>query len=310
MYQYNHFGPLCANCQGNNLKDRSAGTVVRYNWIEGGNRQLDLVESDSDTFRADPAYLTTFVYGNVLVEPDGAGNSQIAHFGGDNGTTANYRGTLYFWNNTVVSTRTDHTTLLRLSTNAQTAYVTGNLVLVTASGNNLALSDGAGTLRHGGNWYKPGYVSSFSTVSGSVVDTGGNVTGTDPGFVDQAGQDFHLLASSPVRGKAVAPPAETSAYPLSRQYVKHQSSESRPQGSTLDIGAFGFGISDGGTGSPDGGVEAPDSGTGPGDSDGGLGPPKDTVGSGGCGCGSTVSAPFALLLLGILGILSRQAARS
>ena len=44
VYQYNHFGPLCANCLGNNLKDRSAGTVVRYNWIEAGNRQLDLVD--------------------------------------------------------------------------------------------------------------------------------------------------------------------------------------------------------------------------------------------------------------------------
>jgi hypothetical protein len=38
VYQYNYFGPLRANCLGNNLKDRSAGLVVRYNWIESGNR--------------------------------------------------------------------------------------------------------------------------------------------------------------------------------------------------------------------------------------------------------------------------------
>ncbi len=37
----------CApDCGGNNLKDRSAGLVVRYNWIEGGNRQLDLVDAE------------------------------------------------------------------------------------------------------------------------------------------------------------------------------------------------------------------------------------------------------------------------
>ena len=33
----------------------------------------------------DPRYRDTFVYGNVLIEPDGAGNSQIVHYGGDSG---------------------------------------------------------------------------------------------------------------------------------------------------------------------------------------------------------------------------------
>jgi parallel beta-helix repeat protein len=136
MYQFNRFGPLCDGCLGNNLKDRSSGTVIRYNWIESGNRQLDLVDAeDSAAIVADPAYLETFVYGNVLVEPDGAGNSQIVHFGGDSGATEIYRGTLYFWNNTVVSTRSGNTTLLRLSTNAQTAEVRNNIVYVTATGN-------------------------------------------------------------------------------------------------------------------------------------------------------------------------------
>ena len=40
----------------------------------------------------------------MLIETGGAGNRQIVHYGGDSGTTANYRkGTLYFYNNTVVS---------------------------------------------------------------------------------------------------------------------------------------------------------------------------------------------------------------
>ena len=115
-FQYNRFGPLRSGALGNNLKDRSAGLVVRYNWIEGGNRQLDLVDGeDSGLIRSDPRYRETHVYGNVLIEPAGAGNRQIAHYGGDSGATANYRkGTLHFYNNTVVSTRTDRTTLLRL----------------------------------------------------------------------------------------------------------------------------------------------------------------------------------------------------
>ena len=67
------------------------------------------------------ATATTYVYGNVLIEPDGAGNSQIVHYGGDSGRRPNYRkGTLYFYHNTVVSTRAGNTTLFRLSTNDET----------------------------------------------------------------------------------------------------------------------------------------------------------------------------------------------
>src|SRR4029079_4241587 len=95
-FQYNRFGPLRTGCLGNNLKDRSAGLVVRYNWIESGNRQLDLVDGeDSSLIRSDPSYRQTYVYGNILIEPDAAGNRQLLHYGGDSGTTAAYRqGTL------------------------------------------------------------------------------------------------------------------------------------------------------------------------------------------------------------------------
>ncbi|MBS3920008.1 MAG: polysaccharide-degrading enzyme [Deltaproteobacteria bacterium] len=122
VYQFNYLGPLRANCLGNNLKDRSAGTVVRYNWIESGNRQLDLVDAeDSPDLVNHPSYRKTLVYGNILIEPNGAGNSQVLHYGGDSGNTTIYRkGILYFYNNTVVSTRTGNTTLMRLSTNEKT----------------------------------------------------------------------------------------------------------------------------------------------------------------------------------------------
>ncbi|NMO17181.1 polysaccharide-degrading enzyme [Pyxidicoccus fallax] len=285
-YQYNRFGPLCAGCLGNNLKDRSAGTVIRYNWIEGGNRQLDLVETSSDTLRGDASYARTFVHGNVLLEPAGAGNRQVVHFGGDNGTTATYRGTLYFFHNTVVSTRTDRTTLLRLSTNAQTAHVQGNVVLVTAAGNTLSLTDEAGTLRHGLNWYKPGYVSSFGTVTGSVVDTGGNVTGGDPGFVNLAGQDFRLTAGSALRGKVTAPLSGTEAHPVTWQYVKHTTSERRAQAAPAHIGAYGDPLAPGAE-VPD--AETPDAA------------PSGSGEEGGCDAtGGGFAGPLALLLLAAL----------
>jgi len=241
LYQFNRFGPLCGGCLGNNLKDRSSGTVIRFNWIESGNRQLDLVDAEgSPDIVADPAYLQTFVYGNILIEPDGAGNSQIAHFGGDSDVTENYRGTLYFWNNTVVSTRTGNTTLLRLSTNGQAAEVRNNVVYVTAAGNRLALSDSAGTLRYGWNLFKPGFVDSHSGELVVVTDLGGNLVATSPGFADEAMQDFHLRDTSPARDSAGALPTALAAYSLDSEYVKHQTRAVRPADAMLDIGAYEY----------------------------------------------------------------------
>jgi hypothetical protein len=170
-FQYNRFGPLRAGCSGNNLKDRSAGLVVRYNWIEGGNRQLDLVDGeDSTLILTDPGYRSTHVYGNVLVEPDAAGNRQIAHYGGDSGATADYRkGTLYFYNNSIISKRTDRTTIVRLSTNQERCDFRNNIAYVTAAGSTLSLLDDAGIIDLSHNWLKPGWVNSFA---------GGSFTGT------------------------------------------------------------------------------------------------------------------------------------
>ena len=199
VFQYNRFGPTRAGASGNNLKDRSAGLVVRYNWIEGGNRQLDLVDGeDSGLIVADPSYRSAFVYGNVLIEPDGAGNRQIVHYGGDSGNTGQYRkGTLYMYNNTIVSTRTDRTTLFRLSTNDETSDFRNNVVYVTAGGDTLSLIDQSGILNLSHNWFKPGWRSTFGTLTGVISDDGTSVVGPSPGFVDEAGQDFRLLATAP-----------------------------------------------------------------------------------------------------------------
>lgn len=71
-YQYNHMGRLREGAGGNNLKNRSAGLTVRYNWIEDGNRQLGLVDAEDSTHLVNhPSYDTAHVYGNVLLEGDG-----------------------------------------------------------------------------------------------------------------------------------------------------------------------------------------------------------------------------------------------
>jgi hypothetical protein len=240
VYEGNRFGPLRAGAGGNNLKDRSAGLVVRYNWIEGGNRQLDLVEGDdTEAITGHPSYARTFVYGNVLIEPDGAGNSQIVHYGGDNGDESLYRkGVLHFFHNTVVSQRSGNTTLLRLSSDDETADVRDNLLYVTAQGSRLAMLDESGTLLLAYNWLKPGWVESHSGAA-DVVDAGGNVEAADPGFADFAAQDFRPTAGAgPVDAGTALHAEALPAHAVVRAYAKHQATAARVDAGAPDLGAF------------------------------------------------------------------------
>jgi len=238
-FQFNRFGPLLAGAGGNNLKDRSAGCVIRYNWIEGGNRQLDLVESDYTELTGDPRYHETFVYGNVLLETGDDGNSQVVHYGGDGGASAGYRkGTLHFYANTVVSRRTGNTTLLRLSTDDESAEVRDNILFVTAAGNRLALLDQTGTLVATRNWIKTGWVKSFSGGTPAVTDAG-QVLGADPAFTTQAANDFRLVAGSPCVDQAVAlDPACVPSHLPAYEYVQPAGGVVRPADGTMDLGAF------------------------------------------------------------------------
>lgn len=237
VFEYNRFGSLRAGASGNNLKDRSAGTVVRCNWIEGGNRQLDLVEEQaSPDIRDDPAYRSTFVYGNVLIEPAGEGNRQMIHYGGD-GAEEDYRkGTLHLYGNTFISHRTDRTTLLRLSTDDEHCEARNNIVwLSAAAGSTLELLDDTGTANFLRNWLPGGHEASFFG-AGAVVETS-TVTGASPGFTAAAGGDYTLAAGSPCLGAAVALHADAlAAQDQTRQYVLHQSSAARP--TLADLGAF------------------------------------------------------------------------
>ena len=244
IYQFNRFGPLRTGADGNNLKDRSAGLVVRFNWIEGGNRQLDLVESGTAALINNPSYRSTYVYGNTLIEPDGAGNSQVLHYGGDGGNQNNYRkGNLYFYNNTVISTRSGNTTLMRLSSASETAHVFNNIIYPTAAGNKFAMIAGDGTFNLEYNWLKTGWVSCHCSPTGSVNDLGNNLNGPDPLFVNLGQQQFALQLNSPAvnKGKNV-PASHLPAHDLTSQYVMHVNSEIRYPVNAIDMGAFEYGL--------------------------------------------------------------------
>jgi hypothetical protein len=239
VFQYNRLGPLRAGCPGNNFKDRSAGLEFRYNWVEGGNKGLDLVDAqDSKLIRADPRYRDTWVYGNVLLKLPRDGHSFIAHYGGDGDKLSQYRkGTLHFFNNTIVYYRGGATILLRLSSNQERCEFRNNLVWTTVPGKRVVVLENKGTVELSHNWFKPDWKPvPGKNPPGVVHDDGTSVTGNVPGFVDFANQDFHLTADSPCQdaGLPLPQPAAT------RQYVRHQSGEPRPAEGRPDIGAFEF----------------------------------------------------------------------
>ncbi len=243
-YQLNRFGSLRAGCGGNNLKDRSAGLVVRWNWIEGGNRQLDLVDAeDTDVIVNDPRYHETFVYGNVLLEPGDEGNSQIIHYGGDSGNTSIYRkGTLYLYANTVVSRRSANTTLLRLSTGDEHADIRNNVVRATAGPSRLAIlgSDGTALLTH--DWLQAGWVVSHDSFQGTLTDDGTSLEGSDPGFEDEAGGDLRPATGSPLvdMGGDLRPEVLPRLVPA-LEYVADSDWRNRLFDGSMDIGAFEWG---------------------------------------------------------------------
>jgi hypothetical protein len=237
VYRFHRFGPLCSGCLGNNLKDRSGGVVVEYNVIQGGNRQLDLVETDSATIANNPRYRTTYVYGNILVESEGTDNRQIVHYGGDSGNEAQYRkGTLHFYHNTIVSTRVGRTTFIRLSSEAETCDARNNILFVTAAGSELELlAENRGQLIMRNNWLKPGSVPFFDKQGSGSVSLIGNLNGTDPGFADP-----NCTTSLNVRlSKALGPSAALASGvpPVSLEYVMHSRSQAR---TSSDIGAYGY----------------------------------------------------------------------
>ncbi|MBN1515996.1 right-handed parallel beta-helix repeat-containing protein [Candidatus Sumerlaeota bacterium] len=242
IFQYNHFGPTRDGTGGNNLKDRSAGCVIRYNWIEGGNRQLDLV--DSDNLYTLPSYNQTYVYGNILIEPDGAGNNQIAHYGGDSGEETYYRkGALHFYHNTVISTRSGNTTLLRLSSDGETADMRNNIIYATAGGSYLALMNEDGVLRMRHNWLNTGWTETHSGQPVTIIDEGGNITGAEPGFINFAVQNFRLQSTSPCLDLAASLHLDAATHPILFEYIQHAARETRtPYGDALDLGAYEYTI--------------------------------------------------------------------
>jgi hypothetical protein len=234
VFEFNYYGELCAGCPGNNLKDRSSGLVVRHNFIEGGNRALDLVDSEYADISDASDYDDSFVYGNVLVELEG-GNRQIIHYGGDNDEAFFRTGTLHFFYNTVVSERPTLATLVRLSSPDATIDARNNVFYALAGATQFAVLEDAGTALLSGNWLQAGYLDGSPSVTGTVTATD-NHEGASPGFADEAARDYTLSATSEARGITLPLSAAAAAHPVAYQFAPPSGAVVRA--STEAAGAF------------------------------------------------------------------------
>lgn len=209
----NRIGPNISGAYGSQIKDRSAGTVIRYNDISASRsgRQLDLVETENSVenqaFQNLPYYLETFVYGNKF-RIEHTDQAYFIHYGGDNSLTNSRTylgGTLYFYNNTVVILRPYASWRVHL---VDTMIGGGsesscNGVCMIDFRNNIfasvAPTGGSGTADvclsrdvserwiFGNNWISPGWywTNGSSTPPSSVIgianmETAGSINLTDP----------------------------------------------------------------------------------------------------------------------------------
>ena len=251
VYQFNRFGPPRKGPEGylgGNIKERSAGVVIRYNWIEDGAHLIDLVDSQEarDRNLTDPAFHESWVYGNILVRGGQASGSMV-HYGGDSGLPETYRkGTLHFLHNTVLVLNGSHeewqaTAVFELSTNDQHLDMRNNVIATEAPSVArrptvlLGARDQvvAGIADLSGNWISEG-VAGFEGFAGKepkrlaqLRGFDGTLRGAEPSFGDLASLALHPSASAPLTGKGVSLPPGPHA--VTMQYVKHGRGEPRPK---------------------------------------------------------------------------------
>jgi hypothetical protein len=261
VYQYNRFGPPRggkSGILGANIKERSAGVVIRYNWIEDGAHIMDIVDAQEskDVTRPMPSFHATYVYGNVVIRGTTPSGSMI-HYGGDSGVLDDYRkGTLFFYNNTVVVKNEGYppytrTAVFELSTNDEHLDSRNNVYFSTAPPDDLhavgmlggrdQVSSGVATFA--GDWVKKGWTAHDLTRGGTadlraqLHDLEKMATGDLPGFRDAQADEYALVTPGSVGAPVALLPAVPAELLPTSQYVKHQRGKART--GPLTLGALG-----------------------------------------------------------------------
>lgn len=268
IYEYNHFGAMRAGAMGSQLKDRSAGTVIRYNYIERSPSgwMMDLVEPENGyaALGSKATYTHTFVYGNVLIS---SGTSKVApnlvHWNEDHqaglGRAVQPANRLFFYHNTVLvlADQSEFREFHVFNTTwggydcapkapAGVIDIRNNIFAAiprTSSGRPAALRFAYcnhTSLAFGSNWVSAGWATGSSA---TVTGTSNLASASSPGFVSAT--DLHLTKSSAAAGIGGVLAPEVLNNNLrqllvpSLQYVPHQRVTTRAtSGAGSDAGAF------------------------------------------------------------------------
>ncbi len=250
LYEGNYIGQLRAGAVGSSMKDRSSGTVVRFNHIVAAARAIDLVEIEGGVaaVKNDPLYNHAWVYGNLIVsdhDRPATSSTLLIHWGGDNDPRYFRNGTLFFYNNTVATRATQaqayYLCIFDMPTPTQRVEASANVFMHTGTGRlNLGYKSGAIVLRDT-NWLGKGWAKAwtsevtFDSMGARVID------GVDPGL----DADFVPRAGSVVLDKGTrAPPAFPSPASVANlnpdfRFAAPAKLMNRPvRGAAPDLGAF------------------------------------------------------------------------
>ncbi len=104
--QFNTFGPLTTDAGGSAIKDRSAGTIIRYNTMHvskfGIGVNLVGPQGGSGYLENRPGATKTYFYGNSMINPP-VGGPAFIYFGSEGLTSTGRKGTLYSYHNTFIN---------------------------------------------------------------------------------------------------------------------------------------------------------------------------------------------------------------
>jgi hypothetical protein len=269
LYLGNLYEPLVTGGAGSDLKDRSAGTVISYNRLNGAAaRFIDLVEPQDGwpIFGSRPYYGYDFVFGNIFYT--NANNANFAaegtpiHYGGDQGSTQYYRNqTLSFYDNTYVYVANTpdvwKSAIFQPDLSTAVVDVRNNIFLflprtsgggipeIDWSGNNNGSPTGA--FQFGANWVSPGWHMAFTYGAVFVGTSSGTSNLISPSsnqspLNNPTAGDFTLTAGSAAIGAAgplgslVTSNPEGGNYTPTQQYKFDQ--QTIPRTSLTDLGAL------------------------------------------------------------------------
>lgn len=250
LYEGNYIGQLRVGAIGSSMKDRSSATVVRYNHIVAAARAIDLVEIEGGVAAVlnDPLYHHAWVYGNLIVsdhDQPAASSTLLIHWGGDNDPRYFRTGTLFFYNNTVVTRATQiqayYLCVFDLPTTTQKVEAKANVFLHRGTARfNLGYKSGTIVLRDT-NWISKGWAKAwarevvFDQTDAKLIE--GNDAGLDENFVPR--RSSIVLGKGALAPSAFPPSANAASLRPGFQFAPPARLVDRPvRGAAPDLGAF------------------------------------------------------------------------